>query len=335
MMKMFLACATTVAATSASRARSLMVASDNHSYCCTRKYLSCAKIGTPPKGGPTWHSRACTTSPRSPATRPRNVDFYARLLGLRLVKKTVNFDAPDVYHLYYGDEAGHARLDPDVLRVPGRDPGTRRRRDGPHDPVARRGAEAALGVLGRPPRRRRRRGRARRRRAALRGLRGPAPRAARRRRRRRAARRPRRRTSRPSTRCRASTACARTPAQPERSDGLLDALGFAAHGRDERAWRLGGDARHARARLGAAAARARAHERGDGPPHRLVGGRRRRAARLPRPRRRRAAPSRPTSSTASTSTRSTSASPTASSSSSRAATSGSRTTSRSSRSARR
>src|SRR6185295_1057648 len=30
---------------------------------------------------------------------PRNVDFYARLLGLRLVKKTVNFDAPDVYHL--------------------------------------------------------------------------------------------------------------------------------------------------------------------------------------------------------------------------------------------
>jgi glyoxalase family protein len=36
-----------------------------------------------------------------------NVDFYAGLLGLRLVKKTVNFDAPDVYHLYYGDELGH------------------------------------------------------------------------------------------------------------------------------------------------------------------------------------------------------------------------------------
>jgi glyoxalase family protein len=35
-----------------------------------------------------------------------NVDFYARVLGLRLVKKTVNFDAPDVYHLYYGDERG-------------------------------------------------------------------------------------------------------------------------------------------------------------------------------------------------------------------------------------
>jgi glyoxalase family protein len=40
------------------------------------------------------------------ADAPRNVDFYARVLGLRLVKKTVNFDAPDVYHLYYGDEAG-------------------------------------------------------------------------------------------------------------------------------------------------------------------------------------------------------------------------------------
>ena len=37
---------------------------------------------------------------------PGNVEFYAGVLGLRLVKKTVNFDAPDVYHLYYGDEAG-------------------------------------------------------------------------------------------------------------------------------------------------------------------------------------------------------------------------------------
>src|SRR5512132_37974 len=40
------------------------------------------------------------------ADAPRNVDFYARLLGLRLVKKTVNFDQPDVYHLYFGDEPG-------------------------------------------------------------------------------------------------------------------------------------------------------------------------------------------------------------------------------------
>lgn len=36
----------------------------------------------------------------------RNVDYYTGLLGLRLVKKTVNFDAPDVYHLYYGNETG-------------------------------------------------------------------------------------------------------------------------------------------------------------------------------------------------------------------------------------
>lgn len=37
----------------------------------------------------------------------RNVDFYTRILGLRLVKLTVNFDDPSTYHLYYGDEAGH------------------------------------------------------------------------------------------------------------------------------------------------------------------------------------------------------------------------------------
>jgi glyoxalase family protein len=36
----------------------------------------------------------------------RNADFYATVLGLRLIKQTVNFDAPDVYHLYYGDEQG-------------------------------------------------------------------------------------------------------------------------------------------------------------------------------------------------------------------------------------
>ncbi|ONG49508.1 ring-cleaving dioxygenase [Pseudoroseomonas deserti] len=36
----------------------------------------------------------------------RNVDFYTRILGLRLVKKTVNFDDPGAWHLYYGDEAG-------------------------------------------------------------------------------------------------------------------------------------------------------------------------------------------------------------------------------------
>ncbi len=36
----------------------------------------------------------------------RNLDFYTKVLGLRLVKKTVNHDAPDIYHLYYGDATG-------------------------------------------------------------------------------------------------------------------------------------------------------------------------------------------------------------------------------------
>ncbi|MFL6351838.1 MAG: ring-cleaving dioxygenase [Bryobacteraceae bacterium] len=40
------------------------------------------------------------------ADAQRNVDFYSGVLGLRLVKKTVNFDDPGSYHLYYGDRAG-------------------------------------------------------------------------------------------------------------------------------------------------------------------------------------------------------------------------------------
>src|SRR5262249_42660926 len=36
----------------------------------------------------------------------RNLDFYAGLLGLRLVKRTVNFDDPQTYHFYFGDEVG-------------------------------------------------------------------------------------------------------------------------------------------------------------------------------------------------------------------------------------
>jgi glyoxalase family protein len=42
------------------------------------------------------------------AGRPNvNFDFYTRTLGLRFVKKTVNFDDPGTYHFYYGDEAGN------------------------------------------------------------------------------------------------------------------------------------------------------------------------------------------------------------------------------------
>jgi glyoxalase family protein len=36
----------------------------------------------------------------------KNLDFYTQVLSLRLVKKTINFDAPDVYHFYFGDEVG-------------------------------------------------------------------------------------------------------------------------------------------------------------------------------------------------------------------------------------
>ncbi|MBK1622098.1 ring-cleaving dioxygenase [Afifella marina] len=41
------------------------------------------------------------------ASARRNLDFFTRILGMRLVKKTVNFDDPGGYHFYYGDEAGH------------------------------------------------------------------------------------------------------------------------------------------------------------------------------------------------------------------------------------
>ena len=57
------------------------------------------------------------------ADAPGNVDFYARLLGLRLVKKTVNFDQPDVYHLYFGDERGTPGSILTFFEFPGAAPG--------------------------------------------------------------------------------------------------------------------------------------------------------------------------------------------------------------------
>jgi glyoxalase family protein len=50
---------------------------------------------------------------------PRNVDFYARVLGLRLVKKTVNQDDPSVYHLFYSDEHGSPGADITFFEYPG------------------------------------------------------------------------------------------------------------------------------------------------------------------------------------------------------------------------
>src|SRR6266545_6205263 len=53
------------------------------------------------------------------ADAPGNVDFYARLLGLRLVKKTVNQDDPTVYHLFYADENGSPGSDITFFEYPG------------------------------------------------------------------------------------------------------------------------------------------------------------------------------------------------------------------------
>jgi len=49
----------------------------------------------------------------------RNVDFYAGVLGLRLVKKTVNQDNPTVYHLFYADEKGDPGSDLTFFEYPG------------------------------------------------------------------------------------------------------------------------------------------------------------------------------------------------------------------------
>ena len=48
-----------------------------------------------------------------------NVDFYAGVLGLRLVKKTVNQDDPTVYHVFYSDEQGQAGSDITFFEFPG------------------------------------------------------------------------------------------------------------------------------------------------------------------------------------------------------------------------
>jgi glyoxalase family protein len=54
---------------------------------------------------------------------PANVDFYTGVLGLRLVKKTVNQDDPTVYHLFYADEQGRPGSDITFFEYPGATPG--------------------------------------------------------------------------------------------------------------------------------------------------------------------------------------------------------------------
>jgi glyoxalase family protein len=53
----------------------------------------------------------------------RNVDFYAGVMGLRLVKKTVNQDSPTVYHLFFADEEGDPGADLTFFEFPGVAPG--------------------------------------------------------------------------------------------------------------------------------------------------------------------------------------------------------------------
>ena len=54
---------------------------------------------------------------------PRNVDFYTRVLGLRMTAKTVNQDDPSVYHLFYGDENAQPGADLTFFEYPGAVPG--------------------------------------------------------------------------------------------------------------------------------------------------------------------------------------------------------------------
>ena len=58
------------------------------------------------------------------ADAPGNVDFYARVLGLRLVKKSVNQDDPTVYHLFYGEALGDPGADITFFEYPGARRGT-------------------------------------------------------------------------------------------------------------------------------------------------------------------------------------------------------------------
>ena len=96
----------------------------------------------------------------------RNLDFYTRVLGLRLVAKTVNQDDPSVYHLFYADEQGHPGSEMTFFEYPHAIPG----RPGAgmvHRIVWRVGRRGA-GLLGRAPRAARCRGHARRRAGSVR-----------------------------------------------------------------------------------------------------------------------------------------------------------------------
>ena len=91
------------------------------------------------------HHVTCIT-----ADAPRNVEYYTGVLGLRLVKKSVNQDDPTVYHLFYADEDGTPGSDITFFEYPGRARGAGGRGDDPHRRLARRlgGGASSSGASG-------------------------------------------------------------------------------------------------------------------------------------------------------------------------------------------
>src|SRR5918997_3549506 len=85
-------------------------------YSCVRNYFRMEETPTMQLDG-IHHITAITGDAQS------NVDFYVGVMGLRLVKKSVNQDDPTVYHLFYGDEHAHPGLDLTFFEYPGAAPG--------------------------------------------------------------------------------------------------------------------------------------------------------------------------------------------------------------------
>ena len=81
--------------------------------------LDVNKFSPPPRKARTHEARRHPPRHGDHRDAPGNVDFYARVLGLRLVKKTVNQDDPTVYHLFYADERGSAGADMTFFEYPG------------------------------------------------------------------------------------------------------------------------------------------------------------------------------------------------------------------------
>ena len=72
-----------------------------HEQPAATPFLTAQEDATMPASVPGIHHVTAIT-----ADVQRNVDFYVGALGLRFIKKTVNFDVPDTYHLYFADYLG-------------------------------------------------------------------------------------------------------------------------------------------------------------------------------------------------------------------------------------